>query len=76
MAEEFIHVPYGKSVHGEEEIDAVVSVLRRSTQMGSAVREMEKKVSELFSKKFGIMLNSGSSDATRRARSAESRSPR
>lgn len=61
MAEEFIHVPYGKSVHGEEEIDAVVSVLRRSTQMGPAVREMEKKVSELFSKKFGIMLNSGSS---------------
>lgn len=61
MTKEFIHVPYGKSVHGEEEIDAVVSVLRRSTQMGPAVREMEKKVSELFSKKFGIMLNSGSS---------------
>jgi|ERR1043165_1556245 CDP-6-deoxy-D-xylo-4-hexulose-3-dehydrase len=61
MAKEFIHVPYGKSVHGEEEIGAVISVLRRSTQMGPAVREMEKKVSELFSKKFGIMLNSGSS---------------
>lgn len=61
MAKEFIHVPYGKTVHGEEEIAAVVSVLRRSTQMGEAVREMEKKVSELFSKKFGVMLNSGSS---------------
>ncbi|TLY48097.1 MAG: aminotransferase class I/II-fold pyridoxal phosphate-dependent enzyme [Gammaproteobacteria bacterium] len=56
-----MHVPYGKTVHGEDEIAAVVSVLRRSTQMGEAVREMEKKISELFSKKFGIMLNSGSS---------------
>lgn len=61
MTKEFIHVPYGKTVHGEEEIAAVVSVLRRSTQMGEAVHEMEKKISELFSKKFGIMLNSGSS---------------
>lgn len=61
MTKEFIHVPYGKTVHGEDEIAAVVSVLRRSTQMGEAVREMEKKISELFSKKFGIMLNSGSS---------------
>lgn len=61
MTKEFIHVPYGKTVHGEEEIAAVVSVLRRSTQMGEAVREMEKKISKLFNKKFGIMLNSGSS---------------
>lgn len=61
MTNEFIHVPYGKTVHGEEEIAAVVSVLRRSTQMGEAVHEMEKKISELLSKKFGIMLNSGSS---------------
>lgn len=61
MTNKFIHVPYGKTVHGEDEIAAVVSVLRRSTQMGEAVREMEKKISELFSKKFGIMLNSGSS---------------
>ena len=61
MTKEFIHVPYGKSVHGEDEIAAVVSVLRCSTQMGAAVREMEKNISELFSKKFGIMFNSGSS---------------
>lgn len=61
MPKEFIHVPYGKSVHGEEEIAAVVSVLRSSTQMGKFVREMEKKISALFNKKFGIMLNSGSS---------------
>lgn len=61
MIKEFIHVPYGKTVHGEEEIAAVVSVLRHSTQMGEAVCEMEKKIAELFNKKFGIMVNSGSS---------------
>lgn len=61
MSSEFIHVPYGRTVHGEEEIAAVVSVLRNSTQMGKSVREMEEKVSTLFNKKFGIMLNSGSS---------------
>ncbi len=57
---EFISVPYGKSVHGEEEIEAVVKVLRSSTQMGAHVREMEAKVAELYSKKYGIMVNSGS----------------
>lgn len=57
----YLHVPYGKTVHGEEEINAVVSVLRSSTQMGKHVREMEQKVSDLFNKKHGIMVNSGSS---------------
>jgi CDP-6-deoxy-D-xylo-4-hexulose-3-dehydrase len=60
-AQNFIHVPYGKTVHGEEEIEAVVSVLRSSTQMGKHVREMEQKVADLFNKKHGIMVNSGSS---------------
>lgn len=59
--EQRMSVPYGKSVHGEEEIEAVVSVLRTSTQMGKHVREMEEKVSALFNKRFGIMVNSGSS---------------
>jgi len=59
--EEYLHVPYGQTVHGEEEIEAVVNVLRTSTQMGKHVREMEQKVAELFAKKHGIMLNSGSS---------------
>lgn len=58
---QYIHVPYGKTVHGEEEIEAVVSVLRTSTQMGKHVREMELKVANLFQKKHGIMVNSGSS---------------
>jgi len=56
-----LHVPYGKTVHGEEEIAAVVSVLRTSTQMGKHVREFEDKVARLFDKEYGIMVNSGSS---------------
>lgn len=59
-ATNYIHVPYGKSVHGEEEIEAVVKVLRSTTQMGFHVREMEEKVAALYAKKHGIMLNSGS----------------
>lgn len=58
---EMIRVPYGMTVHGEEEIDAVVKVLRTSTQMGYHVREMERRVAELYDKPHGIMLNSGSS---------------
>lgn len=60
-SQQYLHVPYGKTVHGEEEIEAVVHVLRTSTQMGKHVREMEQKVAALFSKKHGIMVNSGSS---------------
>lgn len=59
--QKFLHVPYAKSIHGEEEIAAVVNVLRSSTQMGKCVSEMEAKVSALFSKKYGIMVNSGTS---------------
>lgn len=59
--EDFIHVPYGRTVHGQEEIDAVVHVLKTSTQMGTHVRQMEESVANLFAKKHGIMVNSGSS---------------
>jgi CDP-6-deoxy-D-xylo-4-hexulose-3-dehydrase len=54
-------VPYGRTVHGEEEIEAVVNVLRTSTQMGKNVREMEERIAALYQKKYGIMVNSGSS---------------
>tara|TARA_R110000868_G_scaffold69306_9_gene204261 strand:- start:1250 stop:2476 length:1227 start_codon:yes stop_codon:yes gene_type:complete len=59
--ESFVHVPYGRTVHGQEEIDAVVHVLQTSTQMGTHVRGMEEQVAALFDKKSGIMVNSGSS---------------
>lgn len=58
---DYIQVPYGKTVHGEEEVEAVVKVLRTSTQMGKNVREMEERISALYAKKYGIMVNSGSS---------------
>jgi CDP-6-deoxy-D-xylo-4-hexulose-3-dehydrase len=59
--ENYLYVPYGRTVHGEEEIAAVVNVMRTSTQMGKHVREMEEKVAKLFDKKYGVMVNSGSS---------------
>lgn len=58
---DYIHVPYGRTVHGEEEIEAVVKVLRTSTQMGKHVREMEERIAALYAKQYGIMVNSGSS---------------
>ena len=56
-----IRVPYGLSVHGNEEIKAVTKVLKSSTQMGKNVSSFEKKISKLFEKKYGLMVNSGSS---------------
>lgn len=56
-----MRVNYGQTVHGEEEIAAVVDVLRTSTQMGAKVHEMQERVSALFAKDHGIMVNSGSS---------------
>lgn len=56
-----MRVNYGQTVHGQAEIDAVVEVLRSSTQMGARVRAMEARVAALFEKPHGIMVNSGSS---------------
>lgn len=56
-----MRVNYGQSVHGEAEVEAVVAVLRGSTQMGEKVRAMEARVAALFGKRHGIMVNSGSS---------------
>ena len=61
MIDQKINVPYGKAVYGEEEIEAVVRALRTSTQMGKHVRAMEGQTSALFAKKYGVMVNSGSS---------------
>ena len=57
----YLRVPYGLSVHGNEEIKAVVKVLKNSTQMGKNVFSFEKKIAKLFNKKYGLMVNSGSS---------------
>lgn len=55
---------YNETNYGEEEINAVVEVLKTqsfSLVSGKKTLEFEKKISELFGKKFGIFVNSGSS---------------
>jgi CDP-4-dehydro-6-deoxyglucose reductase, E1 len=57
-------VEYAGSVHDEEEIEAVVAVLRggpSALRIGRNVREMEQLVAASFGKKRGVMVNSGSS---------------
>ncbi len=54
-------ISYAKTVYGKEEIEAVVKCLRESTQMGVYSREFEKKIAKLFSKKYCLYVNSGSS---------------
>ena len=54
-------IPYAKAIHGPEEVAAVLNVLNTSTQMGAHVRVFESKIAELFSKTYGVMVNSGSS---------------
>jgi CDP-4-dehydro-6-deoxyglucose reductase, E1 len=61
MQNKNIRVPYGLSVHGNDEIKAVNKVLRTTTQMGKNVFKFEKKIAKLFNKKYGLMVNSGSS---------------
>lgn len=56
-----LRVPYGFSVHGKEEIAAVVKVLKGNTALGENAKEFEDKIAKLFGKKYGIMVNSGSS---------------
>jgi len=57
-------ISYGKNVYNKEEISAVVSQLNKTTQMGKSVKSFEKKIAKHFSKKFGLMVNSGSSALT------------
>lgn len=55
---------YNQTNYGEEEINAVVEILKTqsfSLVSGSKTLEFEKKISEIFGKKFGLFVNSGSS---------------
>ncbi len=54
-------ITYGKNVYDKSEISSVVKTLKKSTQMGKAVRDFENKISKYFGKKYGLMVNSGSS---------------
>ena len=54
-------ISYGKNVYDNKEINAVIKTLKNSTQMGKNVENFENKIKKLFAKKFGLMVNSGSS---------------
>ena len=61
MKHKITKIPYGKNVYDNKEINAVIKTLKKSTQMGKSVTSFEQKISKLSSKKFGLMVNSGSS---------------
>ncbi|WP_440932209.1 DegT/DnrJ/EryC1/StrS family aminotransferase [Candidatus Pelagibacter sp.] len=55
---------YGKAVYDNKEINAVLGVLKNDSLTlidGKKVKELEKTVSKIFGKKYGLMVNSGSS---------------
>ena len=57
-------VYYGKAVYGKEEIAATINTLKsKSISLidGPSVKELEKKIAKVFGKKYGLMVNSGSS---------------
>ena len=64
MQNKLSKIPYGKNVYDNREINAVIKTLRKSTQMGKSVDLFENKIAKLFSKKYGLMVNSGSSALT------------
>ena len=54
-------ISYGKNVYDKKEVNAVLKTLKKSTQMGKSVNNFETKIAKMFSKKYGLMVNSGSS---------------
>tara|TARA_B100000674_G_C37902236_1_gene944302 strand:- start:52 stop:1239 length:1188 start_codon:yes stop_codon:yes gene_type:complete len=54
-------ISYGKNVYGKEEINSVIKQLKTTTQMGKSVSKFENLIAKEFSKKYGLMVNSGSS---------------
>ena len=55
---------YGKAVYDYKEIKAVTKVLKEQPLQlidGKNVKKLEKKICKLFGKKYGLMVNSGSS---------------
>ena len=54
-------ISYGKNVYDQKEINAVLKTLKKSTQMGKSVSKFETLISKFFLKKYGLMVNSGSS---------------
>ncbi|CAN5168483.1 hypothetical protein BH11PAT1_BH11PAT1_1410 [soil metagenome] len=57
-----LRVPYALAVHDEKEEQRVLNVLReKRTILGKETKEFEETVAPYFGKKYGVMVNSGSS---------------
>ena len=55
---------YGKAVYDNQEIVAAINVLKKKSLSlidGPSVKSLEKKIANTFGKKYGLMVNSGSS---------------
>lgn len=60
-----IRVSYAQAVHDEKERDRVLKVLdEHRTLMGKETKEFEERSAKYFGKKFGVLVNSGSSGNT------------
>ena len=60
----FMKIYYGKAVYDSKEINASISVLKNKSLSlidGPSVKKLESKIAKTFGKKFGLMVNSGSS---------------
>mgnify|MGYP001354714528 CR=1 FL=1 len=57
-------ISYGKNVYDNKEIKAVLNTLKKTTQMGKNVFQFEKKIKNIFQKRYSLMVNSGSSALT------------
>jgi len=58
----YLRVPYGLAVFGNEERKAVAEVLKTPQVVaGKRAAEFEAKVAKSFGKKYGVLVNSGSS---------------
>lgn len=57
-----LRVPYAAAFFGKEESEAVMEVMKTPMIVpGKKVKEFESKIASKFAKKYGIMVNSGSS---------------
>jgi len=54
-------IRYGGAMLDQKEIDAVVNVMQTGMSVGAQVQSFEKRAAALLGKKYGVMVNSGSS---------------
>lgn len=62
MKQAHLRVPYGLSVHDHRETRAVARVIsEHRTALGKETNLFERNIAKIFEKKYGVMVNSGSS---------------